>query len=72
MRVDNIEIETASLEKLLGIIVDSKRNFKEHLEGIIKKASWKLNVLPRITPYRNQKLIMNLFFTSQVNHCPLV
>ena len=72
MRVDNIEIENTSFEKLLGIIVDSKRNFKEHLEGIIKKASWKLNVLPRITPYRTQKLIMNLFFTSQVNHCPLV
>ena len=72
MRVDNIEIETASLEKLLGIIVDSKRNFKEHLEAIIKKASRKLNVLPRITPYMNRKLIMNLIFTSQFNHCPLV
>ena len=72
MRVGNIEIENTSFEKLLGIIVDSKRNFEEHLEGIIKKASWKLNVLPRITPYVNQKLIVNLFFTSQFNHCPLV
>ena len=53
----------------------SKLNFKEHLEGIIKKASRKVNVLCRITPYMNlnkQKLLMNSFFTTQFNYCPLV
>ena len=67
MKIDNIEIENTSSEKLLGIIIDSKLNFKEHLGGIIKKASRKVNVLSRITPYRNlteQKLLINSFFTS--------
>ena len=38
---------------------------KEHLEGIIKKASKKVNVLSRITPYMNiakRKLLINSFF----------
>ena len=67
MKIDNIEIENTSSEKLLGIIIDSKLNFKEHLGGIIKKASRKVNVLSRITPYMNlteQKLLINSFFTS--------
>ena len=53
MKIDNIELENTSSEKLLRIIIDSKLNFKEHLEGIIKKASRKANVLSRITPYMN-------------------
>ena len=67
MKINNIEIEITSSEKLLGIIIDSKLNFKEHLGGIIKKASRKVNVLSRITPYMNlteQKLLINSFFTS--------
>ena len=75
MKIDNIELENTSSEKLLGITIDSKLNFKEHLEGIIKKASRKVNVLSRITPCMNftePKLLMNSFFTSQFNYCPLV
>ena len=75
MKIDNIELENTSSEKLLGIIIDGKLNFKEHLEGIIKKASQKVNVPSRITPFMNltkRKLLMNLFFTSQFNYCPLV
>ena len=75
MKRDNIELENASSEKLLDITIYSKLNFKEHLEGIIKKASQKVNVLSRITPYMNltkRKLLMNSFFASQFNYCPLV
>ena len=70
MMIDNIQLESTSSEKLLGIIIDSKFNFKEHLEGIIKKASRKANVLSRITPYMNltkRKLLINWLFTSQFN-----
>ena len=75
MNTDNIKLENTSSEKLLSIIIDSKFNFKEHLEGIIKRASRKVNMLSRITPYMNltkQKLLINLFFPSQFNYCPLV
>ena len=75
MKIDNIELENTLSEKLLGIMIDSKRNFKEHLEGIIKEASPNVNMFSRITPYMNltkRKLLMNSFFTSRFNYCPLV
>ena len=75
MKIGNIELENTSSETFLSIIIDSKLNFKEHLEGKIKKASRKVNVLSRITPYMNvtkRKLLMNSFFTSQLNYYPLV
>ena len=42
MMIDNIELENTSSEKLLSIVIDSKLNFKEHLERLIKKASRKV------------------------------
>ena len=64
MKTGNIELENTSSEKLLGIITYNKPNFKEHLEGIIKKASRKVNVLSQIASYMNltkRKLLMNSF-----------
>ena len=37
MKLDNIEIENSNCKRLLGVKIDSKLNFKEHLDGIIKK-----------------------------------
>ena len=62
-------------EKLLGVTIDSKLSFNAHLDKILTKARQKVNVLARIAPYMNipkRKLIMNSFFTSQFNYCPLV
>ena len=75
MNIDDIKIENTSSEKLLGIIIDSKLNFKQHLEGIIKKFSRKMNVLSRITPYVTlvkPNLLIISIFTSQLNYCSLV
>ena len=75
MKIDSIEVENSHCEKLLGVKVDRELKFKEHLEGIIKKASKKVNVLSRIIPYMNiakRKLLMNSFFISQFNYCPLI
>ena len=72
---DKIQLENILSGKMLGIIIDSKLNLKEHLKEIIKKASRKVNVLSRITPYMNltkRKVLVNLFFTSQFNYCPLL
>ena len=69
------EITSSKCEKLLGVTIDSKLNFDVHLNKIITKARQKVHVLARIAPYMNisrRKLIMNSFFTSQFNYCPLV
>ena len=44
-KINNIELESTSSKKFLGMIIDSKLNFKDDLEGKIKKASQKENVL---------------------------
>ena len=65
MKLDNIETENSNCERLLGVKIDSKLNFKEHLDRIIEKASRKINALSRITPYMNiakRRLLMNSFF----------
>ena len=51
MHVGDIEIKNSSCEKLLGVMIDSQLTLHEQLNGIIKKASKKVNVLSRITPY---------------------
>ena len=75
MQIGSFEIKNTNCEKLLGIKVDSRLNFNEHLDGIIKKASRKINALSRITPFMNiskRRILMNSFFNSQFNYCPLV
>ena len=75
MHIGPFEIKNTNCEKLLGIKVDSRLNFDEHLDGTIKKASRKINALSRITPFMNmskRRIIMNSFFSSQFNYCPLV
>ena len=74
IKVKNYIIKTSDNEKLLGVTVDSILNFNCHLENILKKPSKKAHVLTRITPYMSipkRKLLINSFFTSQINYCLL-
>ena len=74
IRVKDYIIKNSDNEKLLGVTVDANLNFNCHLENILQKASKKVDVLARITPYMSilkRKLLMNSFFTSQFNYCPL-
>ena len=69
------EIKNSEYEKLLGIKVDTKLNFNEHLNDIISKASRKVNALSRVVPYMSlskKKILMNSFFNSQFSYCPLI
>ena len=68
-------INNSLCEKLLGVTIDSKLSFNAHLDKILTKARQKVHVLARIDPYMSipkRKLIMNSFFTSQFDYCPLV
>ena len=61
-------------EKLLGIQIDSKLSFDNHVKKVCDNASAKLKALARVPPYLDlakRKLLMNAFFRSQFNYCPL-
>ena len=67
--------EVASLVKLLGVTIDNKIDFSEHIYKICKKANQKLHALARISRFINAdklRLIMKAFVESQFNYCPLV
>ena len=69
------EIPNSESEQLLGVTVDNKLNFNNHLQKILEKANQKVHILARTTPYMSipkRKLLMNSFFISQFNYCPLV
>ena len=75
IHIGPFEIKNTNREKLLGIKVDSRLNFNEHLDGIIKKVSRKINALSRMTPFMNiskRRILRNSFFNPQFNYCPLV
>ena len=62
-------------EKLLGIKIDTKLLFENHVSSLCKKASQKLHALARIVNYMDlskRKSLMKAFITSQFNYCPLI
>ena len=73
----NINDSTISSEDsvtLLGIEIDSKLNFKNHVSTICKKASRQLNAICRIQNYLGKKekeIIVNTFVYSNFMYCPL-
>ena len=68
-------IKNTTCEKLLGIKLDNKLTFDEHVSGLCEKAANKLRALARVTSYMSlpkNKLLLNSFFNAQFNYCPLV
>ena len=59
----------------LGIKIDRKLSFQQHIKRISKKAGQKLSALLMIFPYlknEKKKVIYNTMIKSQFNYCPLV
>ena len=68
-------IKNSASEKHLGVTIDYKLNFEEHLSKVCDKASQKLNALARISSYMNinqRKRIMRAFISSESGYGPLV
>ena len=75
LTVENQIIDNGKCEKLLGVKFDYKLTFNAHVDVICKKAEIKLNALSRIAPYMDfnkKRLLVNAFFMSQFNYCPLI
>ena len=62
-------IERSDCEKMLGVKIDYKLNFDEHMKTLCSKANNKLRALARATPYMSvekKKILMNSFFQRTV------
>ena len=75
IKVDNQVIQNSRCEKLLGIKIDNKLTFGEHVSSICTKASQKLHALARVGNFmtlNQRKIIMKTFILSHFGYCPLV
>ena len=75
INVQNEIIECSNSVKLLGITIDNKLNFDEHLNKLCKKASQKIHALARISNVMSNdklRIIMKAFIESQFGYCPLI
>ena len=75
VRIGNSEVVNSSEEKLLGVQIDNKLSFGNHVSKLCQKASNKLYALARISPYMDQsklRTLMRAFITSQFQYCPLI
>ena len=71
----NILMENNKEQKIIGVIIDNKLNFKSHISELCKKASQKVAALSRLSCYLHnseKKLVLNSIIKSQFSYCPLV
>ena len=69
------DLVTSELETVLGIQIDNKLNFENHIKSLCSKASQKLGALQRISNMldtQKKNLLFNSIIKSQFSYCPLV
>ena len=70
---DDIVLQFCMSVKLLGIIIDTRLSFSEHIGHICKKAGSKINALARISIYLDAKaklVLFKYFMLCHFNLCP--
>ena len=73
--VNNTIISSTESMKVLGIMIDDKLNFTEHISNVCIKAGRQLNVLQRlkkVLDYKSRMAIYKSFVMSNFNYCPIV
>ena len=74
-KIGEFDVKNSREEKFLGVKVDTKLSFENHVSSLCKKVSQKLHAHPRVVNFMDlakRKSLMNAFITSQFNYCPLM
>ena len=75
LKINSIKVEASDDILLLGITIDKKLTFKQHIENLCRKAQYKLRALRRIRKFltiEKAKILCNAFIDSQFNYAPLL
>jgi len=73
--INDVTIVPTKCVKLLGIYIDNKLSFNDHVNYLCKKAGRQVNALARLSnilSLDSKKVIFNTFISSTFNYCPLV
>ena len=69
------QLSSIKYDELLGVLIDHKLTFQNHLLNTVQKVNQKLHALARISKYMPQKrlrITMEAFVSSQFAYCPLI
>ena len=75
IKFDNKTIEIGSFVRLLVVQLDDKFNFSFHVNNICKSAANQLGALIRLNNFlcfEGKRVLINNYFMSNFNYCPLV
>ena len=75
LRIDDIILKLEPHLKILGVFLDDKLSFNQHVSFRYTKAARQLNALARISRYLNissRSLLYNSFVRSNFNYCAMV
>ena len=75
IKFDNNTVETVSSVRFLGIQLGDKLNFSLHVSNICKSAANQSSALIRLNNFlcfEGRRVLINSYFMSNFNYCPLV
>ena len=74
LKISDTEIICEEVVKLLGVDIDYKLIFDQHITNLCRKAGQQLNVLKTVSPFLSRLNKLTIFYTfilSNFNYCPL-
>ena len=74
-KIGEHKIWEESKVKLLGVIIDNKLNFEEHVNSLCNKPNKKLTALIRLVKFlsfEKKRNLLKAFIESQFKYCPLI
>ena len=75
LQIDSNEIKSKNSVTLLGITIDNRLSFDDHISKLCNKASMQLNAIFRLKKYMTQKeleVVFNSFIDSNFSYSPLL
>ena len=75
LNINNVKIRESSSVVLLGVTIDNRLTFKDHINILLRRASFKLHALRRIRKYLTAvkaKLLYNAFINDQFNYASII
>ena len=75
LTINNVKLRESSSVVLLGLTIDNRLTFKDHINISCRRVDLKLHVLRRIRKYLTTvkaKLLYNTFINSQFNYASII
>ena len=73
--IDGIEIDTVNHTQFLGVIIDNKINWSDHIKYICNNISKSISIIKKVKSKLNKKTLVNLYYTfiyPYITYCNVI